>query len=794
MSFSKLIVIFFLFFFTAKSFSQNDCINAIVACGNSDYTGLSASGVGIQELFSSNTCGSQENNSIWLRISINDGGTLGFTLTPESSSISEDFDFFIFGPNANCSNIGMAIRCSTTNPQAAGARNNLTGMNETETDTSEGPGQLGNSFVRSLFVSSGDTYFLVIDRPIGNSNFSITWTGTATFNEPPIVQIPTGSTVNLKNCINDFNLEVNTPIMIGAQTNVAVTYHRNQNDSLTGANPIANTTNFQITQNTQTLYARITNTFTGCSTTENFTVTVDNPIRIPNDSFEICDNLTDGDDQNGLATFNLNEVTDAIMQGENRSGLTISYFRSSAHASTNFSPFSTTFTNSIPNQESIFIKVENVNGCSETKEIFLTVKSVPNKTNASLTQCDTGLIPDGLAIFNLDEALPQLTANDQNLSVEYIFNGNIISSEYTNISNPQTISVRITNLTTSCSSLSTLVLNVNTTPSQNITIDAQCDLLNFEDGFRDFNLNNSSLVLNAGETVTFYRNLQDALLESNAIQNHANYRNETAYDQIIYARIENSNSCSGISELALKVNPLPKISDDYNDYVCINLPFNYLTLSAGLLQGNPNDFDYEWSTREISQTIRTNLPGTYTVKVTSRVGCEKTRTITVLPSNNATIENIEIIDNSDNNQVTIQVTASSLGDYRYSLDAPSGPFQISNHFENVSAGFHTVYVYDNRGCGIISKDISILKLPKFFTPNGDNFNDTWDIVGINPQFYAKSKIYIFDRFGKLLADIKPMSNGWNGIFNGQPLPSSDYWYVVKLDNGRTIKGHFSLIR
>lgn len=794
MSFSRLIVTFFIFFCTVKSFSQNDCVNAIIACGNSDYTGLSASGVGVQELSSSNTCGSQENNSIWLRISVNTGGTLGFTLTPESRNISEDYDFFIFGPNATCGNIGMAIRCSTTNPQAAGATSNLTGMNETEVDNSEGPGEFGNSFVRSLFVNAGDTYFLVIDRPVGNSNFSITWSGTATFNEAPVVQIPSGTTINLKNCINDFNLELNTPIMIGTQTGVAVTYHRSQNDGLTGVNPITDTTNFQTTQNPQTLYARITNTFTGCSTTEDFIVSVENPINIPNNTYEICDNLADGDDQNGLATFNLNEVTDAIMQGENRSGLTFSYFRSSVDASIEFSPFSTTFANSIPNQESIFIKVENANGCSDIKEIFLTVKSVPNKINATLTQCDTGLTPDGLTFFNLNEALPQLTSNDQNLSVEYIFNGNIIPSDYTNVTNPQTVTVRITNLTTSCSSLSTLVLNVNTTPSQNISIDAQCDLLNFEDGFREFNLNNSSLILNLGETVAFYTNLQDALLESNVIQNPATYRNETAYDQIVYARIENTNSCTGISELALKVHPLPKISADYTDYVCINLPFNYLNLSSGLLQGDPNDFNYEWSTGENSQTIRTNLPGTYTVKVTSAVGCDKTRTITVLPSNNATIENIEIIDNSDNNQITVFLTASSLGDYSYSLDSPSGPYQTSNHFENVSPGFHTVYVYDNRGCGIIFKEVTVLKMPRFFSPNGDGYNETWDIIGISPQFYAKSKIYIFDRFGKILADIKPLSNGWNGIFNGQPLPSSDYWYVVKLDNGRTIKGHFSLIR
>lgn len=168
-----------------------------------------------------------------------------------------------------------------------------------------------------------------------------------------------------------------------------------------------------------------------------------------------------------------------------------------------------------------------------------------------------------------------------------------------------------------------MLLNVNITPSQIITIDPQCDSLNAENGLREFNLNNSSLVLNTGEIAKFYTTLDDALLETNEITNPANFTNQTPYEQTIFVRVENGNNCSGISELFLKVNELPKISPDYSDYVCVNLPFNYITLSAGLLQGNPNDFDYEWSTGAISQNIRTNLPGTYTVKVSSNVACEK---------------------------------------------------------------------------------------------------------------------------------------------------------------------------
>ena len=87
------------FVFLLLSFSvhtQNDCIDALIVCGNTGFEGLNATGVGVQELDNSNTCSSMETNSLWMRLSINTGGTLGFVLTPESPNISIDFDFFVF--------------------------------------------------------------------------------------------------------------------------------------------------------------------------------------------------------------------------------------------------------------------------------------------------------------------------------------------------------------------------------------------------------------------------------------------------------------------------------------------------------------------------------------------------------------------------------------------------------------------------------------------------------------------------------------------------------------------------
>lgn len=800
MTLKKSLIALLLLFTITKTFSQNDCTNAIIVCGNTGFEGLSATGIGIQEL-GFNNCSSQENNSIWLMLSIDTGGTLGFTLTPESSDIDVDFDFFIFGPNADCTNLGQAIRCSTTNPIAANASDNLTGLNQDETDTSEGPGADGNSFVQWLTVNNGESYFLVIDRPVGSSNFSLTWTGTATFNQPPTFQNPTGTALNITNCDNDgfidnsttFDLEQNTSTIIGSQTSVAVTYHLNTNDVLTGENAITPSGSFPNTINPQPIFARITNTITGCFSTAEFSIEVINSVDIPNDQFAICDDNIDGDDQNGQATFNMSDVTIGILSGTNQSGITVGYYPTFGDAMNNTAAYGATHYNMTPNEENAFIKVTNSDGCFKIKEIKLVVNPLPAKTTATLVQCDSGLTPDGLTLFNLNESIPSLTGGDPNLGVAFFKSNILLPTAYTNTANPETIDVKITDLTTGCSSRSTLDLNVNVI-NRTVTIAPQCDTA--ETGIMPFDLSTTDLLLTPTETAHFYANLNDALLEQNEITNTANYPNATPYNATIYVRVEEANSCSVIAPIQLTVNRLPQIEVQDTGYVCTNLPNRYITLDAGLLQGNPTDYTYEWSTTPVQTTpaILVNEVGIYTVKVTNANGCIQTRTITVSPSNNATIAEVVIVDLAQNNTVTVILDPASIGSYQYSLDLPNGPFQDSNHFENVAAGIHTVYVYDTHGCGIVSQKISVLKIPPFFTPNADGTNDTWDIIGINPLFFASSKIYIFDRFGKLLADIDPKGTGWDGNYNGRPLPANDYWYLVKLESGRTIRGHFSLLR
>ncbi|WP_157957271.1 T9SS type B sorting domain-containing protein, partial [Winogradskyella tangerina] len=85
--------------------------------------------------------------------------------------------------------------------------------------------------------------------------------------------------------------------------------------------------------------------------------------------------------------------------------------------------------------------------------------------------------------------------------------------------------------------------------------------------------------------------------------------------------------------------------------------------------------------------------------------------------------------------------------------------------------------------------------PRYFTPNGDGNHDTWNIAGIGNS----AKIYIFDRYGKLLKQLSPGGPGWNGTYNGNRMPTGGYWFVVEYDEPTTgqrkeLRAHFTLKR
>ncbi|NRD23876.1 T9SS type B sorting domain-containing protein [Winogradskyella litoriviva] len=815
--FKPLLAFTTIFIFNLLVFAQepNDCANAVTVCGNSSFS-LDVNGVGTQELNGSNTCSGRENNSIWLVVNIATDGTLAFTLTPSSTSINEDYDFYVFGPNVACGNIGQAIRCSTTNPSNANQGNNLTGMNSTDPDPDEGPGADGDSFVSDIDVLAGESYFIVIDRPIGNSPFSIEWTGTATFPEGPSNPLLADSTsTNLpsidacddkapfNDSIREFDFTQLSQDIINGESDVVVSYHLSESDANINANALSDI--FNNTSSTQSIYVRVENTTTDCFIINKLIINVTTltNFNVPTD-YSICDNDIDGDDQNGLATFDFDIKSQEIIEGIADANYNISYYLSQADAEVSSSPLPVNYTNTSPTPTEIFVRIEDLDlGCIGFTSFNIEVLPKPIANDVSLLQCDEDGIPEGFTIFNITEAHNDITNSAQDASIEYYLSQidaenqeNVIDgSSFENFFNPQIVYARVTNTTSGCVSYSQVSLEVSTTASNNASIEL-CDTDGTEDGFMEFDLTNINNVVLAGTPtgldLTYYETYNDALIENNPL--NSTFTNTVAYNQTIYARVENANACYGISEIALTVFKLPNIELTDEAIYCKNLAPETTTLTGGVLDDIPNNYSYLWSTGETTMEIEVSVAGTYSVRVTNSNGCFKDRTINVLPSSIATIDNIEVSDASQNNTIAVSVTVDSEGDYEYALDVIEGPYQDSSIFYNVSAGLHTVYVRDKNNCGIEDQLVSVIGFPKFFTPNNDTFNDFWRISGISAEFQSSSIIYIFDRYGKLLAELDPLSPGWDGTFNGEALPTSDYWFKVKLEDGRTLRGHFTLKR
>lgn len=444
--------------------------------------------------------------------------------------------------------------------------------------------------------------------------------------------------------------------------------------------------------------------------------------------------------------------------------------------------------------------------------VEIQVNSLPPVVARTLIQCDTGTAPDGITIFNLSEAEQSLTGGDANLSIAYFLNASDaendtgeLDNDFTNTSNPQVLAVRITDNTTGCYSLSTLNLSVNLLSNQTVNLAGICDELDSEDGFAVFDLTTANIPAGANQSVRYYETTENALLEQNEIAAPEQYTNMQPYTQTLFARLEStpSNSCSRLYVINIEVYRLPDIdinTDLTPHVVCVNQPSFSSVIDAAILDGSPTtDYQYQWFFEGAPLGGQTNpvltviAEGMYSVKVTNANGCSKTRFVPVIHSSQAIITTVDVEDFIESNTITVHLSNDSYGDYVYSLDEQYA-FQPSNVFTNVAPGVHIIYVKDKNGCDTAVWEVSVMGIPKYFTPNSDGYHDTWNLKGATLERNSKSLVRIYDRYGKLLKQLAAVSDGWDGTYNGRPMPSDDYWYVIELEDGRSAKGHFTLKR
>ncbi len=786
----------FLFISCIYSYSQraNDCVDAFLVCGNT-FVSSNVSGFGIQELDASqNACGSEETNSVWLRLTIAESGSLAFTIRPNNTDLEVDYDFYVFGPNSNCTGFNDPIRCNTTNPIAASLSNNLTGLRDSERRTTGGPIKDGNGFVASIPVTAGEQYHILVDRPVGNGGFHLEWTGTAGFISPPQVNDPE----DIEVCYDVTNLQIDLTeqeAQINTDINNTISYYTNYENAFDLENKILDPSQFMYMGNEIEIYIRVENP-NGCFEIVDFKIKPFNFEPISTLEITSCDS-----DRNGTEDFSVNQIREEI---ENKFG-TRAEFNFSLHnteddANNNRTPISQASITRPTSKIYARISSKRIPNCSTIQPLDLIVLDAPYPAVINLVQCDVDELNslDGITRINLEQTF----LGENNVEISYYQSINDRNAnrpintpqDYTNqIPFNDRVYYRVVSQT--CETTGEIALEINPTvislnTTSPIMVCAENDNSSISKGI--FNLENIRQASYAGLDVTFYANRTDLSLEQNPLEG-----NLISSSKTLFVRIETSNQCQGVEEIELLVNPIPNIELEESYQVC--------TDGQPLIIQAPNNFDsYKWYNldtsppTEIANTPQVSISesGNYQLEVSTNYEtngqsntCFASSDFIVTASNRAIIENIKIQDASDVNSFEVFVRGD--GDYEFSIDNQN--YQNESFFENAPAGFFTVYVRDKKGCGISQEDIAIIGFPKFFTPNGDGVNDIWQIIGVNEELLNTS-INIYDRYGKLLQQFRARDLGWNGTFQGRKAPAADYWFTINFLDREKFRGHFTLKR
>jgi len=569
--------------------------------------------------------------------------------------------------------------------------------------------------------------------------------------------------------IEIFDLTVNETYIINgedASNPIHLSYYTNEDDAVTGTNAIADPTqhsnedpnNAGVAINPQTIYVRITNgddvtglNGTGCYSLEDFDLIV-NPLPevVPVSDYIICELNNDG-----AAQFDFSTKTDEILNGQDPSIFTVTYHETLVEAEGGINALTTLYTN-ITNPQEIFVNITN-----------------------TVTGCDIATVSFNIEVQEAAQANPDLVPIVYEIcDDEMDFDGD--------------------------STNNTAQFDLAT--QNEFVLDGQ-DPVNY--------------------TVSYYDNQADADAGTNALP--FLYEN-TVNPQVIIVRVDNdtlvddgtgtmvdSSQCFETAELTLQVNMLPSFDLDDTYLLCVNTngteAVNVPVIDTGL---DATQYTFEWSYNgtvlptETEPSLTPTQGGTYSVEVTDVTSsgvtqCTSTDT-TLVEESEPPVLSTEVTTLAFANEHAIEATATGDGIAVYEFSIDGGPWEIgvlnadgsySHTFNNVPAGEHVITARDANGCGEASETVLVMDYPLYFTPNDDGYHDTWNIYGIDNQ--PDAKIFIFDRFGKLLKQLSPTGAGWDGTYNGNPMPTSDYWFTVDYrepgtDNKKSFKAHFTLKR
>jgi len=761
---SILILIYVLFAPSFGALAQGpvDCQNLLVVCADIPLLSLIRPlGPGADDFANTNNkapnCDFTENNSVWLKVPIATSGTLEFTI---GSGRVNDHNFAIYGPNVSCDNLGSAIRCSSTDPEAAGVPP-ITGLRSGETDVSEGPGVRGNGFLKPLDVNAGEEYIIFIDL-VPRSNNSTTnwirWSGSASLVAPPVANKPP----NMERCDEDgdgivvFDLNEQTALIKGGQVGTVVTYHQDLRDAQTGETPL-DPNAFVLRYPVLTLDARITRPGSDCSSITSFDVIGKAAPAVASltGATSVCPAVL------GVPYWATGTKIDSytwaveggtIASGQGTERITVDWGAANDNAVVKLVAF-------------------NSSGCS-TDTLIHNVKV--NKRLEPET-------PQGEAVVcyaqknEVRYEVPFVPGSVYDWSVE---NGSFVGANEQNF-----VFIRWNDNITS-GKVSFKEFNPTITDCEGFSDTLQVQIFN------------EILVVNeiTEPACTGQSNGQISLTVSGG----------NGDKTIIWADGTTGNLLSGIAAGTYTYTVTDEMGCSVSEEIVVGQPgvlmidavnlINTLCHDTAdgtaevLVQGGTGAYTYRWNGPNTAEQTSVNRienlgVGDYTVEVVDENGCTTSSGFVIgspppLEPDLDALVNLPICPGSSDGEIQVDAKGGT-PDYQFFWELNTN--QTGSTATNLSTGRYAVRIVDANGCEVtweldVTEFVPRVNFPTAFSPNGDGENDEFGPVTACPL--TEYSFRLFNSWGELVFYSKDQNIFWDGTLKGKKAPDGAYTYKV----------------
>ncbi|MDP5062935.1 MAG: T9SS type B sorting domain-containing protein, partial [Maribacter sp.] len=305
--------------------------------------------------------------------------------------------------------------------------------------------------------------------------------------------------------------------------------------------------------------------------------------------------------------------------------------------------------------------------------------------------------------------------------------------------------------------------------------------------------NDGSIILEITGGTAPYSTALNSNSDADFVLNRTEFYDMAAGNYLIVIKDANGCDTNVVVDIETGVNlnatvvPVYECSGDTPDnYVNITLEDD--TVIGDVLYAidsvDPADF-------QLNPDFRNSAPGNHYITIAHSNGCLQTIDFVIEAFDPLTL----VLEQNNMNEITAVVEGGREG-YTYYFDGYDNG--DNNIFYITRTDTYEVRVVDENGCSTVANifmEFIDIVLPNFFTPDGDGQNDLW--IPRNIEQYPQILIKIFDRYGRVVSEQSVDSEGWDGTYLDNELPTGDYWYVVKLNGDRDERefvGHFTLYR